>query len=188
MPARAAVPFGLSKAALALALVVPLSAPRAETDCASLDIAIEAPADFSEFTCDSGSFTGGGPSRTEESMVASGPASLFVVRHAVAGIHTYFNRLDTRVFIDDGTTFERIEDWAAAPGGNRFIVARFKGWLAGKPDLPLACFGFSRFTGHVAHSTGFRHLLFGFYCTALLEDVADAEVRRLIEAIKFDFE
>jgi hypothetical protein len=185
---RLHIPFRISRTALALTLVVPLSAPRAETDCASLDIAFESGAEFSKFTCDSGSFGGGGPSRTEEGIVASGSASLFVVRHAVAGVRTYFSRRDTRVFIDDGSTFAKIEDWAAAPGGNQFMAARFNGRLAGKPDLPLACFGFSRFTGHVPSTAGFRHIVYGFYCTALVEEVSDADVRRLVDAIKFSFE
>lgn len=186
MPAY--IPFRPSKIALALALVVPLSTPRAETDCASLDIAIEPAAEFSKVTCDSGSFSGGGPSRTEEGIVASNSVSLFAVRHAVAGVRTYFSRTDTRVFIDNGSPFSKIEDWAAAPGGNQFMVARFNGRLTEKPDLPLACFAFSRFTGHVARTTGFRHVLYGFYCTALVEEVSDVEVRRLVDAIKFSFE
>jgi hypothetical protein len=182
------LPSRLAGAALALALVIPLSAPRAETDCASLDITIEPSAEFPDIKCDSGSFAGGGPSRIEEGIVASGAGSLFVVRHAVAGVRTYFNRFDTRVFIDAGSTFAKIEGWTAAPGGNQFAVARFKGRLTGKPDLPLACFAFSRFTGHVSHSSGYRHVVYGFYCTALAEEVPDADVHRLIDAVKFTFE
>jgi len=102
--------------------------------------------------------------------------------------NSHFNRLDTRVLIDVGSPFAKIEDWAAAPGGNQFVVARFRGRLTGKPDLPLACFGFSRFTGHVSHSTGYRHVVYGFYCTALAGEVADADVHRLIDAMKFTFE
>jgi hypothetical protein len=168
--------------------MMPLAAPRAETDCASLNIAIASSAEFSKVTCDSASFSGGGPSRTEEGIVASDPVSLFVVRHAVAGVRTYFCRVDTRALIDSGSAFAKIEDWAAAPGGNLFMVARFKGRLAGKSDLPLACFAFSRFTGYVAGTTGFRHILYGFYCTVLVEQVSDAEVRRLIDAIELSFE
>jgi hypothetical protein len=178
----------LARCVLALALVIPVSAPRAETECASLDIALDPAAGFSKLTCDSGTFGGGGPSRTEEGIMASGPASLFAVRHAVAGVRTYFTRVDTRVLIDMGSPFARIENWTSAPGGNQFIVARFNGRLTGKPDLPLACLAFSRFSGHVASTTGFRHLVYGFYCTALAQDVPDAEVRRLIDAIKFSFE
>ena len=106
----------------------------------------------------------------------------------MAGVRTYFNRMDTRALVDAGSPFAKIEDWAAAPGGNQFVAARFKGWLTGKPGMPLACFAFSRFTGHVARSTGFRHVVYGFYCTALAEEVSDADVRRLIDAVKFSFE
>jgi hypothetical protein len=177
-----------AQAALALVLAIPFSAPRAETDCAALEIALDSPADFPEVKCDSGSFASGGPSRTEESIVGNGAGSIFVVHHAVAGVRTYFNRLDTRALIDSWSPFGKIADWAAAPGGNQFAVARFKGWLTGKPDLPLGCFAFSRYTSHVARSSGFRQLVYGFYCTTLAEQVADAEVRRLIGAIKFSFE
>ena len=182
------LPSRLAGAVLALALVIPLSAPRAETDCASLDIAIESSAEFPDIKCDSGSFAGGGPSHTAEGIVASDAASFFVVRHAVAGVRTYFTRLETRALIDQGATFAKIEDWTAAPGGNGFAVARFKGRISGTSDLPLACFGFSRFSGHVASTTGFRHLVYGFYCTALADQIPDDDVRRLTGAIKFTFE
>jgi hypothetical protein len=175
-------------AAFALALVVPLSAPLAETDCGSLDIALESSAEFPELKCDTSSFAGGGPSQTEEGIVASGTGSLFVIRHVVAGVRTYFNRQDTRALVDIGGAFAKIENWTSAPGGNQFMVARFRGRLTGKPDLPLACFAFSRFTGHVARSSGFRHIVYGFYCTALAEDMSDDDVRRLIDAVKFSFE
>jgi hypothetical protein len=183
-------PFSSRRASyvLALALAIPFSAPRAETDCESLDIALDPAAGFSKLACDSGSFAGGGPSHTAEGIVASDAASFFVVRHAVAGVRTYFTRLETRALIDQGATFEKIEDWTAAPGGNGFAVARFKGRLTGTSDLPLACFGFSRFSGHVASTTGFRHLVYGFYCTALADQVPDDDVRRLTGSIKFTFE
>jgi hypothetical protein len=175
-------------AAFALVLLFPLSAPRAEVDCASLGIALDPSAGFSETKCDSGSYSGGGPSHTVEGIVGSGLASIFVVRHATAGVRTYFNRMDTRVLIDSESPFAKIENWTSAPGGNQFAVARFKGWLTGKPDMPLGCFAFSRFTGHVANSSGFRHIVYGFYCSALDDAVSDTEVRRLIDAIKFTFE
>src|SRR5215813_5444431 len=99
------------KATLALILVVPLSAPRAETDCASLDIALDPAVHLPEVSCDNGSFSGGGPSHTMEAIVASGPASFFIVRHGVAGVRTYFIRMETRELVDRGTTFAKIEDW-----------------------------------------------------------------------------
>jgi hypothetical protein len=189
VPMRTSRVAGLAMVALALALLVPLSTPRAESaDCGSLDISIEPSAGFSEFTCDSGSFAGGGPSRTEEGIVANGVGSVFIVRHAVAGVRTYFSRMDTRALVDDGSVFGKTENWISAPGGNQFIVSRFKGWLPKRPDRPLACFAFSRFTGHVDRSSGFRHIVFGFYCTETADQVSDAEVRRLIDAVKLGFE
>ena len=185
---RPSLPLFAARAAFALALLIPFSAPRAEADCASLGIALDPSAGFSETKCDSGNYSGGGPSHTAEGIVASGLASVFVVRHATAGVRTYFSRTDTRVLVDGDSPFAKIENWTSAPGGNQFTVARFKGWLTGKPDMPLGCFAFSRFTGHVASSSGFRHIVYGFYCSALADQISDTEVRRLIDAIKFSFE
>ena len=178
----------LAKAALALALVVPLSAPLAKTDCASLDIELEASAEFTKVECDQGSFAGGGPSRTEEVIGAQGSTSLFVIRHAVAGERTYFERRDTRALLEGAPPFAKTENWAAAPGGNQFMVTRFRGWLAEQLALPLSCFGFSRFTGHVASTAGFRHIVYGFYCALQPDEISDSDVRRLIGILKFSFE
>jgi len=173
---------------LALALAAPLSAPQAKTDCASLGIELEASAEFTKVECDQGSFAGGGPSRTEEVIGAQSSTSLFVIHHAAAGVLTYFERRDTRTLLEGAPPFAKTENWAAAPGGNQFIVTRFRGWLAEQPALPLSCFGFSRFTGHVARSTGFRHIVYGFYCVLQPDEISDSDVRRLIGALKFSFE
>jgi len=173
---------------LALALAAPLSAARAKTDCASLDIEFQASAEFTKVECDQGSFGGGAPSETEEVIGAQSSTSLFVIHHAEAGPRTYFDRRDTRTMLEGEQLLAKTENWAAAPGGNQFVVTRFRGWLAGQPDLSLSCFGFSRFTAHVANSTGYRHIMYGFYCALQPDDVSDADVRRLIGALKFDFE
>ncbi len=188
LPRRPYALSRLAKAAFALALVVPLSAPQAKTDCASLGIELEASAEFTKIECDQGSFAGGGPSRTEEVIGAQSSTSLFVIHHATAGVRTYFERRDTRALLEGTPPFAKTENWAAAPGGNQFVVTRFKGWLAEQPALPLSCFGFSRFTGHVARSTGFRQIVYGFYCALQPDEVSDADVRRLIGALKFSFE
>jgi hypothetical protein len=185
---RPLLPLCAAKAALALVLLIPFSAPRAETDCGSLGISLDPAAGFKETRCDAASHAGGGPSHATEGFVASGLGAFFVVRHATAGVRSYFTRMDTRALVDDGSPFAKIENWAAAPGGNQFAVARFKGWLTGKPDMPLGCFAFSRFSGHVASSSGYRHIVYGFYCSALDDQVSDTDVRRLIDAIKFSFE
>jgi|SRR5215470_8173931 len=173
-----------------VALVAPLSALwAADADCESLGIALASTSGFNEIKCTSGGSGGGGLSQTEEGIVASGAATLFVIRHAAAGVRTYFTRASTRQITDAVSAFGKIENWGAAPGGNQFEVARFNGRLADHPDLPLACFAFSRFTGHVDHSSsGFRHMLYGFYCVAVADQIPDAEVRRLIGSITFNFE
>ena len=185
--ARCAAGFAL---ALSVALAVPLSALRAaDADCESLDIALSSTSGFNEITCSSGGSGGGGLSETEEAIFASGAARFFVVRHATAGVRTYFSRRSTREIIDYGSAFGTVENWGAAPGGNQFEVARFNGRLKNEPDLPLACFAFSRFTSHVDHSTsGFRHILYGFYCVAVADQIPDPEVRRLIGSITINFE
>jgi hypothetical protein len=188
LPRRPCALSRLAKAALALALVVPLSAPLAKTDCASLDIEFEASAEFTKVECDQGSFGGGGPSETEEVIGAQSSTSLFVIHHAEAGVRTYFERRDTRGLLEGEPLFAKTENWAVAPGGNQFIVTRFKGWLAGQPALPLSCFGFSRFTAHVARSTGYRHIVYGFYCALQPDQISDSDVRRLIGALKLSFE
>ena len=66
------------------------------------------------------------------------------------------------------------------------MVTRFRGWLAEQLALPLSCFGFSRFTGHVARTTGFRE--YGFYCALQPDEISNSDVRRLIGALKFSFE
>jgi hypothetical protein len=187
LPRRATVVAAL---ALTLALAAPLSAPRAaDADCESLDIGLSSRSGFSEITCSSGGSGGGGLSETEEGIFAKGAAKFFVVRHAAAGVRTYYTRVSTRQIIDSVSAFSKIENWGAAPGGNQFEVARFNGQLKDRADLPLACFAFSRFTSHVDRSTsGFRHILYGFYCVAVADQIPDAEIRRLIASITFSFE
>src|SRR5262244_2874753 len=107
--ARALLPACVARSAFALALVVPLTAPRAETDCASLDIGLASTSDFSKIKCNSDSSTGGGLSQTEEGIDATSAATLFVVRHATAGVRTYFMRTNTRHIIDAVSAFAKIE-------------------------------------------------------------------------------
>jgi hypothetical protein len=185
--ARRATAFAL---ALTFALATPLAAPRAaDADCESLDIGLSSTSGFDKVTCSSGGSGGGGLSETEEGIFARGVARFFVVRHAAAGVRTYYTRVGTRRIIDSVSAFSTIESWAAAPGGNGFEVARFNGRLKERADLPLACFAFSRFTSHVDRSSsGFRHILYGFYCMAVVDQIPDAEVRRLIGSITFGFE
>lgn len=178
---------GVAKLAFCLALV-PLSAPRAKTDCSSLDVALAIATEFTSLECDEANVAGGGPSHTAEVIIAGTSMSFFVIHHLVAGVRTYFERRDAKTLLEGTEVFANIENWGAAPGGDKFMVARFRGRLKEGPDMPLPCFGFSRFSGHISGTTGYRHLLFGFYCVVQADDISDAEVRRLTGAVRFDFE
>src|SRR5262249_17445099 len=113
------------------------------------------------------------------------PQSIFNIRHDSAGPRTYIIARDTRTLIEQ--VFAKSENWSAAPGGNGFSVMRFKGWLKGV-EVPLSCFGFTRFSGHVDRTTGYRHRLLGFYCADQGTEISDEETRRLINELKLHFE
>jgi hypothetical protein len=174
--------------AFCLALVAPLTAPQARSDCSSLDFSLAIAAEFTSLECDESYVAGGGPSHTASYLYASSDESFYFIRHLVAGVRTYFQRRDTESMIEDAEFFSKIENWAAAPGGDKFMAVRFRGWLKDGPDLALPCFGFSRFSGHVPSTTGYRNILYGIYCVVRPDDLSDAEVRRLIGAVKFNFE
>ena len=172
---------------IGLALVVGLSVPTAHAeDCGSLDIHLGSAAGYTDVKCESSDSMSEGTSATEETIRATDARSIFLIRHDGAGVRTYLNQADTKSLI--APVFEKSEGWTSAPGGNKFLATRFKGWFESTSTSGLACFGFSRFTGHVDHSMGYRHAIYGFYCARQADTVSDADVRRLIGALTFSFE
>lgn len=179
----------LRRSSTTFALVAGLLTPAAaKEDCSSLDIALAGLPEFRTVQCDAGSFRHGDVSHHAEVISASSSTSAFVIHHVESGVRTYFNRTDTRTLLDDLGEFATIEKWGAGPGGNGFMVARFRGALKDAKEVPLPCFGFSRFSGHVASTSGYRHIVYGFYCSTQSADVSDADIRRLVGALTFDFE
>src|SRR5262249_32394533 len=172
-------------AGLVLAAMVPLASAHGG-DCQSLDIRLQSASDFGHVECDQSSGRHGDISDAEERIDAWNSRSAFAVRHLIAGNRTYFQPSNTKSLIEP--SFAKTESWAAAPGGNGFSAVRFRGWLRSHPELVLSCFVFSRFSGHVDHSSGYRHVLLGFYCANQPDTLSDAETQRLIESVKFDFE
>jgi len=169
-----------------LALALGLSVPAAHAeDCGSLAIHLGSAAGYTDVECDSADSMSEGTTATEETIRATDDRSIFLIRHDGAGNRTYLNQLDTKSLI--GPVFEKSEGWTSAPGGNKFLATRFKGWFK-STDSAFACFGFSRFTGHVDHSMGYRDAIYGFYCALQPDNVSDADVRRLIGALTFNFE
>ena len=178
----------LAGIAVAVGLAVPTSPLWAKTDCASLDVELAPLAEFTNVECDEADFRHRDASYSEELIGATSSTSVFFIHHLKAGVLTYFERRDTKTLLEGLGDFASMENWSAAPGGNKFLVARFRGALSNRADVELSCFGFSRFTGHVARSSGYRHLLYGFYCALQSDDISDADVRRLMAALKFEFE
>ena len=178
----------LTAPAIGLALALGLSVPaaHAKSDCGSLDIHLESAAGYTDVECESTDSMSEGTSATEETIRATDNRSIFLIRHDGAGNRTYLNQTDTKSLI--GPVFAKSEGWTSAPGGNKFLATRFTGWFKSTSDSGLACFGFSRFTGHVDHSMGYRHAIYGFYCARQPDNVSDADVRRLIGALTFNFE
>lgn len=172
--------------ACALVLLAPLSASRAETDCASLDIELKDPGEFTKVECDQGSLRHGDISGTGEVIAAQNDRSVFSIRHVTAGTHTYIMERDPRTVIE--SDLGKSDNWSTAPGGKGFAVMRFTGWLKDSPTLALSCFGFVHFSGHVDRSTGYRHRVSGFYCANQAAEIPDTETRRLIAAVKMHFE
>ena len=170
----------------AVILAAPLSAPQAKTDCSSLEIELDASAEFTTVECDQANRMGGDISASHEDINAGDSQSVFLVRHVTAGNRTYLIRSNPKTLVEPA--FANAENWATAPGGNGFAVMRFRGWLKNYPDLPLSCFAFARYSGHVDRTTGYRHSLSGFYCANQPNDISEAETRRLIGAIKHHFE
>jgi len=170
-----------------LTLALGLSLPTAHAeDCASLDIHLGSAAGYTDVECDSADSMSEGMSDTQETIRATDFRSIFLIRHLSAGNRTYLRQTDTKTMIEPA--FAKAEGWTSAPGGNRFSATRFQGWFKSNPASALACFGFSRFTGHVDRTMGYRHAIYGFYCARQPEGVSDADVRRLIGALTFDFE
>ncbi|HTO84385.1 MAG TPA: hypothetical protein VMQ73_19330 [Methylomirabilota bacterium] len=171
---------------IGLALVVGLCVPAAHAeDCASLDIHLGSDAGYKDVKCESSDSMSEGTSATEETIRATDSRSIFLIRHDGAGNRTYLHQSDTQSLIKP--VFEKSEGWTSAPGGNKFLATRFKGWFKSTGSA-FECFAFSRFTGHVDHSMGYRHAVYGFYCAAQPDTVSDADVRRLIGALTFNFE
>lgn len=83
--------------------------------------------------------------------------------------------------------FESTDDWGEETESHEFAVRRFGAKLTGSGS-PVLCFGFVHFTGHVAGSTGYRHIISGYSCTFGSTPPTDARIDQLVGNIAYDFE
>jgi hypothetical protein len=158
-------------------------------ECAGLSIRIKDLPEASAARCGSEKFGGGGDqgSGMDEFIQIMGAESIFVVSHAAAGTRTYLKRLGVKDVIGNYGIFESIDNWGDETESNDFAVRRFDAKLAGT-GAKVLCFGFVHFAGHVASSTGYRHLISGYACNFSSTPPTDSRIDQLVGSIDDDFE
>lgn len=168
----------------------PAGAVMRDADCDDLDIALEPAADFRSIECKSGQTDHGGGSGTVgmASIEAEDALSFIVVYHDRAGNRTYLNRVDPQRLFGKSLKFAIEDSWARSTSvSNGFTVKTFFGKLKSVSEK-VPCFVFSRYAGHVSHSTGFRHMVGGVYCEVVPSDdpVTPARIDQMMGKIRGD--
>jgi hypothetical protein len=174
----------------ALALVLSQSVPAAaqsDAGCAALTLTVVGIPEAASAQCSVRTLGGGDGKGTNEFIKMTGSAAIFVVSHTYVGLRTYVIRRGIKDFIDEITFFEKTEAWGDETESLDFDVRRFDAKIRGD-DHRLTCFGFSRYSGHVANSGGYRHHIDGFYCDLVARDIAADRIDELMGSIKYDFE
>jgi len=160
-----------------------------EAECDDLDISLEPAADFRSIKCEAGQTTSGGESGNVgmATIEAEDALSFFIVYHDRAGNRTYLTRTDPKGVFADSMDFAVEGTWSSTSVSNGFSVAKFFGKFDFASEQ-VPCFAFTRYSGHVAHTTGFRHMVGGFYCEFVPSDepVTDARVDQMTEKVKGD--
>ena len=161
-----------------------------DADCDDLDIALEPAADFRSIECEAGQTIHGGGSGTVgmASIKAQDALSFIVVYHDRAGTRTYLTRTDPKRLFGNAIRLDIEDSWSAQPSvSNGFTVRTFFGKLKSVAEK-VPCFAFARYTGHVAHTTGFRHMVGGIYCEVVPSDepVTAARIDQMTGKIRGD--
>jgi hypothetical protein len=158
-------------------------------ECAGLSIRVKDLPEATSAQCGSENFGGGGDrgSGIDEFIQIIGAESMFVVSHAAAGTRTYLKRLGVKDVIANYSIFESTDNWGDETESDDFAVRRFNAKLAGSGSQ-VVCFGFVHFAGHVARSTGYRHLISGYSCNFTSVPPTDSRIDKLVGSIDFDFE
>jgi hypothetical protein len=169
-----------------LGIVLGTSSPAlaGDTSCGSLDIRIKSEIVKGEQKCSDGQFgrIDDGIVLTE-SIEVEGARFSFFLDHVEAGTRTYLTRKGFDQVLDDGTNFERFDDMTVHAAGKGYSARKFIGVLPGGTSYP--CFAIVRYAGNAF--SGPRHLVFGLYCGTSGDDIEDARIDEVIEAIDTDF-
>jgi hypothetical protein len=156
--------------------------------CAELSIQVKDLPEAASAQCAAENFGGGDQgSGMAESIQIMGADSVFVVSHAVAGVRTYFKRLGVRDIIANFSIFASTDNWGDETESNDFAVRRFNAKLAGSGSK-VVCFGFVHYAGHVARSTGYRHIISGYACNFTSTPPTDSRIDELVGSIDYGFE
>ena len=158
-------------------------------ECAGLSIHVKNLPEANSAQCGSENFGGGGDqgSGRDEFIQIMGAESIFVVSHAAAASRTYMKRLGVKDVIGNYGIFTTTDSWGEETESSDFAVRRFDAKLAGS-GAKVVCFGFVRFSGHVARSTGYRHLISGYACNFTSTPPTDSRIDELVGSIDYDFE
>ena len=172
--------------------VAPLMIPVAEmeeVDCAKLEVTVEAGSSFDEMACSRGGSGGyGGETvQIDQSMIVLNTVrSNMVVFHDHGNTRTYMQRQNPRSLFEDGLDYDVPGSWRSADSSNDFEIATFSGRF---DSVELPCFAFTRYAGHVAHTTGYQNRVFGVYCqrTAATQPLSAARIDEATAKIKAKF-
>ena len=160
-----------------------------DAECDDLDVSLEPAADFRTIKCETGQTAGGGDraSLGMATIEAEDALSFFIIYHDRAGMRSYLDRRDPQALFEKHMDFAVDGTWSDTTESNGFDVAKFFGKFDFASEQ-VPCFAFSRFAGHVEHSTGYRHMVGGFYCEFVPSDqpVTDARVDQMTGKIKAD--
>lgn len=182
----------LGCAFLAALLAWPVSPGRAfsPADCATLEFHLKNAAGFDEMRCESSRVGGGGDEAvsTDEFIEAWSKSELILISHGDAGHRTYFMRLNVTDVIESWEVFKSITDWGEERKKKKFRIQTFKGVLENSGAIP--CFGFVRYDGHIAGTTGYQHALRGFYCDWLepASQISEQRIDEMLGAIEIGYD
>jgi hypothetical protein len=150
------------------------------TDCAKLSMRLEGIPEAAGARCSGGEEFG------DEFIDASGPATVFVIRHQRGGLNFYLEREEVTHIVKKMVDADKVQDAGEPFEVEDFDVVRYKAKAEGT-TAPAACFIFLNYAGHVDRTTGYRHAIIGNYCDLAGSAPSDARIGELLGAIDADF-
>lgn len=157
-------------------------------ECAGLSVSFKGPG-HALAECESskmGSGAGDTGTATSEYLQVVAGDTLFTLSHAYAGQRSYMIRLDVKSSLADISTFESTSNWGKERDSGDFFVRPFDAKFRANGEQ-AACVGYGLYSGHVAHTTGYRHHIAGFYCDFTRKPPTDAYIDELLGKIEYDF-